>query len=106
MILLLFLAGYDAEEAEAQNQAAQHGALGEPPARLGHALRGSGGSGTRRRRRHRGGRPGEAAAAQRAASETANAVRYDYGVYGYGVYGWREVEGHSSSSPQSDFAPL
>ena len=76
MILLLFLAGYDAEEAEAQNQAAQHGAVGEPPARLGDALRGTGGSGARRRRHLGGGGPGEAAAAQRAASETANAVRY------------------------------
>ena len=77
MLLLVLLAGHDAEEAEAQNQAAQHGAVGEPPARLGDALRGTGGSGARkRRRRHLGGGSGEAAAAQRAASETANAVGY------------------------------
>ena len=75
-LLLVLLAGHDAEEAEAQNQAAQHGAVGEPPARLGDALRGTGGSGARKRRRQLGGGSGEAAAAQRAASETANAVRY------------------------------
>ena len=73
--VLVLLAGHDVEEAEAQNQAAQHGAVGEPPARPGDALRGTGGSGARRRR-HLGGGSGEAAAAQRAASETANAVRY------------------------------
>ena len=74
-LLLVLLAGHDAEEAEAQNQAAQHGALCEPPARLGDALRGTGGSGARRRR-HLAGGPREAAAAQRAASETANAIGY------------------------------
>ena len=93
-LLLVLLAGHDAEEAEAQNQAAQHGAVGEPPARLGDALRGTGGSGARRQRRHLGGSSGEAAAAQRAASETANAVGY----------GWMNMDGGAAHWSLPTFA--